>query len=243
MALYNSIIPCTAMFTLPLGAWFVLQGWSTLPDLVLVLCMSFGVGAPLLRSLSFLSTMPQVNFKIEALEQLMSAPPLQQTDRPFAGKNHSISFEDVRFGYQEEEVLHGVSLSAREGSLVALVGESGSGKSTLLHMLSGMDRASMGEIYFKGTNFTKYSEKQLAQFRRINCGYVFQQIYLINSMNLMDNVLVSGLLVGKNKKADSTKGKRTVYGSGTYRERVGKIPFTDFRWTNGKGRDCQGTDK
>ena len=131
MALYNSIIPCTAMFTLPLGAWFVLQGWSTLPDLVLVLCMSFGVGAPLLRSLSFLSTMPQVNFKIEALEQLMSAPPLQQTDRPFAGKNHSISFEDVRFGYQEEEVLHGVSLSAREGSLVALVGESGSGKSTL----------------------------------------------------------------------------------------------------------------
>ena len=52
--------------------------------------------------LSFLSTMPQVNFKIEALEQLMSAPPLQQTDRPFAGKNHSISFEDVRFGYQEE---------------------------------------------------------------------------------------------------------------------------------------------
>lgn len=114
MALYNSIISCTAMFTLPLGAWFVPQGWSTLPDLVLALCMSFGIGAPLLRPLSFLSTMPQVNFTIEALEQMMSAPPLKQAERPFTGKDHSSSFENVRFGYKEEEVLHGVSLSARE---------------------------------------------------------------------------------------------------------------------------------
>ncbi len=188
MALYNSIIPCTAMFTLPLGAWFVLQGWSTLPDLVLVLCMSFGVGAPLLRSLSFLSTMPQVNFKIEALEQLMSAPPLQQTERPFAGKNHSISFEDVRFGYQEEEVLHGVSLSAREGSLVALVGESGSGKSTLAKLLVHFYDVSGGAVKIGGQDVRDMSIESLND----QISYVSQEQFLFN-MSLLENIRLGKL--------------------------------------------------
>ncbi len=188
MALYNSIIPCTAMFTLPLGAWFVLQGWSTLPDLVLVLCMSFGIGAPLLRSLSFLSTMPQVNFKIEALEQLMSAPPLQQTNRPFAGKDHSISFEDVRFGYKEEEVLHGVSLSAREGSLVALVGESGSGKSTLAKLLVHFYDVSGGSVKIGGQDVRDMSIESLND----QISYVSQEQFLFN-MSLLENIRLGKL--------------------------------------------------
>ena len=73
MALYNSILPCVALFTLPIGAYLVLVGYSTLPDFALVLCMSFGVGAPLLRALGFMSTLPQINYKITALEQLMGA--------------------------------------------------------------------------------------------------------------------------------------------------------------------------
>ena len=110
MALYNSILPCVALFTLPIGAYLVLQGYSTLPDFALVLCMSFGVGAPLLRALGFMSTLPQINYKITALEQLMGAPALEQTEAGFSGEDHSVSFEDVRFAYQEDEVLHGVSL-------------------------------------------------------------------------------------------------------------------------------------
>ena len=188
MALYNSIIPCTAMFTLPLGAWFVLQGWSTLPDLVLVLCMSFGVGAPLLRSLSFLSTMPQVNFKIEALEQLMSAPPLKQTERPFTGKDHSISFEDVRFGYKEEEVLHGISLSAREGSLVALVGESGSGKSTLAKLLVHFYDVSGGAVKIGGQDVRDMSIESLND----QISYVSQEQFLFN-MSLLENIRLGKL--------------------------------------------------
>ena len=139
MALYNSILPCVALFTLPIGAYLVLVGYSTLPDFALVLCMSFGVGAPLLRALGFMSTLPQINYKITALEQLMGAPALEQTEAGFSGEDHSVSFEDVRFAYQEDEVLHGVSLTAPEGSLTALVGESGSGKSTLAKLLVHYD--------------------------------------------------------------------------------------------------------
>ncbi len=188
MALYNSIIPCTAMFTLPLGAWFVLQGWSTLPDLALALCMSFGIGAPLLRSLSFLSTMPQVNFKIEALEHLMSAPPLQQTNRPFAGKDHSIPFENVRFGYKEKEVLHGVSLSAREGSLVALVGESGSGKSTLAKLLVHFYDVSGGSVKIGGQDVRNMSIESLND----QISYVSQEQFLFN-MSLLENIRLGKL--------------------------------------------------
>lgn len=111
MALYSSVLPSVAMFTIPVGSFFVLRGFSTLSDLTLVLCMSFGIGAPLLRSLSFMSTLPQVNFKIQSLEDLLSAPPLLQTEEAFSGKDHSVSFDHVRFSYKEAEVLHGISLN------------------------------------------------------------------------------------------------------------------------------------
>lgn len=183
MALYNSILPCTALFTLPVGAWLVLKGFSTLPDLALVLCMSFGVGAPLLRSLSFMSTMPQLKYKIDALEHLMDAPALQQTDASFSGADYSISFEDVRFAYQEKEVLHGISFQAAPGSLTALVGESGSGKSTLAKLLVHYYDVTGGSIRIGGQRLTDMSVESLN--RQIS--YVSQEQFLFN-MSLLENI-------------------------------------------------------
>lgn len=197
MALYNSLIPCIALFTLPVGAWFVLQGWSSLPDLVLVLCMSFGIGAPLLRSLSFMSTLPQVNYKIGSLEKLMSAPPLQQTEKPFTGKDHAISFENVRFDYaasagtktdgagqrRDTEVLHGISLSVEEGSLTALVGESGSGKSTLAKLLVHFYDVTGGAVKIGGQDVRDMSLEALNR----EISYVSQEQFLFN-MSLLENI-------------------------------------------------------
>ena len=183
MALYNSILPCTALFTLPVGAWLVLKGFSTLPDLALVLCMSFGVGAPLLRSLSFMSTMPQLKYKIDALEHLMDAPALQQTDASFSGADYSISFEDVRFAYQEKEVLHGISFQAAPGSLTALVGESGSGKSTLAKLLVHYYDVTGGAIRIGGQKLTDMSVESLNQ----QISYVSQEQFLFN-ISLLENI-------------------------------------------------------
>ena len=183
MALYNSILPCTALFTLPVGAWLVLRGFSTLPDLALVLCMSFGVGAPLLRSLSFMSTMPQLKYKIDALEHLMDAPALQQTDASFSGADYSISFEDVRFAYQEKEVLHGISFQAAPGSLTALVGESGSGKSTLAKLLVHYYDVTGGAIRIGGQRLTDMSVESLNQ----QISYVSQEQFLFN-ISLLENI-------------------------------------------------------
>lgn len=183
MALYNSILPCTALFTLPVGAWLVLRGLSTLPDLALVLCMSFGVGAPLLRSLSFMSTMPQLKYKIDALDHLMDAPALQQTDASFSGADYSISFENVRFAYQKKEVLHGISFQAAPGSLTALVGESGSGKSTLAKLLVHYYDVTGGAIRIGGQRLTDMSVESLNQ----QISYVSQEQFLFN-ISLLENI-------------------------------------------------------
>lgn len=183
MALYNSILPCVALFTLPIGAYLVLQGYSTLPDFTLVLCMSFGIGAPLLRALGFMSTLPQVNYKITSLEQMMSAPALQQTNAPFTGKDYSIAFENIHFSYQKDEVLHGISLHIPEGSLTALVGESGSGKSTLAKLLVHYYDVTGGSIKIGGQDIREMSIESLNN----QISYVAQEQFLFN-MSLMENI-------------------------------------------------------
>ncbi|MDO4556842.1 MAG: ABC transporter ATP-binding protein, partial [Lachnospiraceae bacterium] len=183
MALYNSILPCTAMLLLPVGTYFVIAGFSTLPKLILVLCMGFGVGVPLLRSLSFGSTMPQIKYKIETLENMLSAPPLKETNDEFYGTNHNISFENVCFAYKDAEVLHNVSFSAKEGTLTALVGESGSGKSTLAKLLVHFYDLTSGSIKIGGQDISQMSVEALNQ----EISYVSQEQFLFN-MSLMENI-------------------------------------------------------
>lgn len=183
MALYSCILPCVALVTLPLGVYFVLMGWSTLPNLALVLCMSFGIGAPLVRALGFMSTIPQVNYKISALEDMLNFPPLEQTDEPFSGKDHSIDFENVCFAYNEAEVLHGLSVHIPEGSMTALVGESGSGKSTMAKLLVHFYDITSGTIKLGGQDIKKMSIEALNN----QISYVAQEQFLFN-MSLLENI-------------------------------------------------------
>lgn len=183
MALYNSILPCVSLFTLPIGAYLVLLGYSSLPDFALVLCMSFGVGAPLLRALGFMSTLPQIHYKITALEDLMGAPELRQADAPFSGKDHSVTFSGVRFAYKDTEVLHGIDLTVPEGSLTALVGESGSGKSTLAKLLIHYYDVNEGSVSVGGQDIRTMSLEALN-----DCiSYVAQEQFLFN-MSLLENI-------------------------------------------------------
>lgn len=188
MAIYTSILPMVALFLLPVGALLVMQGYSTLPNLILTLCMSFGIGAPLLRSMSFMSTIPQINFKIKSLEDALNAPALQQSDKAFTGKDHSVSFEDVRFSYKEDEVLHGVSLEVPQGSLTALVGESGSGKSTLAKLLIHFYDISGGAIKIGGQDIRDMSVEALNN----EISYVAQEQFLFN-VSLLENIRLGKL--------------------------------------------------
>lgn len=100
-----------------------------------------------------------------------------------------------------QHVLKNIDLELYQGDFTVIMGASGAGKSTLLYALSGMDTPSLGTITFGNTVISNLDQDGLAVFRREHCGFVFQQIYLIDGMSVMDNILAAGLLVSKNKKA------------------------------------------
>lgn len=110
-------------------------------------------------------------------------------------------------GGVQQHVLKNVGLELYRGDFTVIMGASGAGKSTLLYALSGMDTPTLGEIRFGSELISDYSQDKLAVFRREHCGFVFQQIYLIDGMSVMDNVLSAGLLVNKDKKAVVSRAK------------------------------------
>lgn len=100
-----------------------------------------------------------------------------------------------------QHVLKNIDLELYEGDFTVIMGASGAGKSTLLYALSGMDTPTLGTITFGDRVISDLNADELAVFRRRHCGFVFQQIYLIDGMSVMDNVLAAGLLVNKDRKA------------------------------------------
>lgn len=196
MAMYSSLLPCTIILTLPEGSWFVLRGWSTLADLILTLCLALSIGTPLLKSLSFLPTLPQLNYKIAALEQVLEAAPLAQTEDEFHGVDDSVRFAHVSFAYYKtvpgpdrqpqtvsEPVLHDISFTARAGEKTALVGESGSGKSTLAKLLVHYYDVADGAITIGGQDLREMSLAALNS----HISYVAQDQYLFNT-SLLENI-------------------------------------------------------
>ena len=188
MAIYNSILPCTLILTLPLGSWMVLKGYSSLQDLILVMCLSLSLGLPLLKAIGFLPSMPQINYKISALEQMLSAEPLRQTEDGFEGDGHTVEFQDVTFAYEKETVVDHVSLTIQEGQKTALVGESGSGKSTLARLLVHYYDAGEGTIRVGGQDICQMSLEALNN----QISYVAQEQYLFNT-TLLENIRIGRL--------------------------------------------------
>ena len=103
-------------------------------------------------------------------------------------------------GGVQQHVLRNVNLEIYEGEFTIIMGASGAGKSTLLYSLSGMDKPTLGSVSFDGTEITKMNTDELAIFRRSHCGFVFQQVYLVESMSVLDNIMAAGLLVYKDKR-------------------------------------------
>ncbi len=107
----------------------------------------------------------------------------------------------------QQHVIKNLDLEIMEGDFTIVMGASGSGKSTLLYALSGMDKPTMGSITFDGEEISGKSNDQLALFRRGNCGFVFQNVYLLENQTVLDNVLTGALIVAKNSPELVRKAK------------------------------------
>lgn len=101
-------------------------------------------------------------------------------------------YDPVKF-----KVLKEIDLSINHGEFVSIVGKSGCGKSTLLYLLSTMDTDYEGEIFIHDELITGKKDKELAQLRNESIGFVFQFHYLLSEYNVLKNVMLPGLKLGK----------------------------------------------
>ena len=123
-------------------------------------------------------------------------------------KNTILSAKDLCKSFAHNggqlHILSHVDIDLYEGDFTVVMGASGSGKSTLLYALSGMDRATAGEVVYQGSDLVKMKEKELAKLRFTDFGFIFQQMHLVSNLTLFENVAVSGYL-NKSKSANEVK--------------------------------------
>jgi ABC-type antimicrobial peptide transport system, ATPase component len=110
----------------------------------------------------------------------------------------------------QQHVLKNLDINIYEGDFTVIMGSSGAGKSTLLYALSGMDKPTLGSVQFLNQEIANQSDDKLAVFRRLNCGFIFQQMYLLDNMSILDNIMSSGLLVSNDRKAISARAKELL---------------------------------
>ncbi len=103
---------------------------------------------------------------------------------------------------QRFQVLKNISFDVKKGEFLSLVGKSGSGKSTLLYVLSTMDTDYSGELYIHNEYLTGQTQNQLAAFRNLHIGFVFQFHYLLPEFSVLDNVMLPALKLGKKSKEE-----------------------------------------
>ena len=102
--------------------------------------------------------------------------------------------------YGDLKVLKGIDIEIKKGEIVSIVGASGAGKSTLLHILGTLDEPDSGKLLIKDENITKFNNNQIARFRNLNIGFVFQFHNLLPEFSAMENICIPGYISKQNTK-------------------------------------------
>ena len=179
------LMPATMVSVLPIGGLLVKNGSLSAQDFVTVIILSVGVITPIITMMSYSDDFRTMGTIFGEVRAILDAP---EMIRPAEGKvpeRNDLELKDVRFAYQEKEVLHGVSMAIPEGSFVALVGPSGSGKSTIARLIASLWDVTSGSISLGGTDIRQIPQEAYAD----KIAFVSQDNYLFN-MSVRENIRI-----------------------------------------------------
>lgn len=171
------LTPCTALTVIPIGGFMVMKGSLSQPDYILTIILSFGLIQPLITVMSYSDDIGKMKTIIGEVTDIMVWRELERPDKDKkTPKDYSITLEDVCFGYEESQVLHGINMQMQEGTVNALVGPSGSGKSTIAKLIASLWDVNQGSIKIGGVDIRDLS---LEEYNK-KIAYVAQDNYLFN---------------------------------------------------------------
>ena len=176
-ALMMVVTPYTLLTVLPFGAHYVENGTLTISDFVMCIILSLGIVGPLITVGSYTDDLGKIGVIVDEVVGILEQPELKRPKKSAAvQKDNSITLTDVRFGYHEKEILHGVNMKLEAGTVNAIVGPSGSGKSTIAKLIASLWDVNSGSIKIGGADIKQMS---LTDFNR-KIAYVAQDNYLFN---------------------------------------------------------------
>ena len=176
-ALMMTITPYTLLTVLPFGAHYVENGTLSLSNFVLCIILSLGIVGPIITIGSYTDDLGKIDVIVKEVNDISQEPEL---NRPVQSKatpiDNSIILENVKFAYHENEVLHGINMEFKSGSVNAIVGPSGSGKSTIAKLIASFWDVNSGSIKIGGVDIKDLS---LEDYNK-KIAYVSQDNYLFN---------------------------------------------------------------
>ena len=189
-----SIFPATMIAVLPIGGLLFRAGTLDAGTFIQVILFSVGLIAPLITVMSYSDDLAKLSTIIGEVTSLLTLEDMKRPDTS-AGQPQSkdIQLKDVTFGYHEKEVLHGINLEIREGTVNALVGPSGSGKSTIARLVASLWDVSGGSITLGGVDIRKLTQEDYHRY----IAYVSQDNFLF------DTTVMENIRMGKQNATDA----------------------------------------
>ena len=178
------LMPATLLSLLPFGISFFMKGAVTAPDFLMLIILSLGLITPFVMATSYMDDITKMGTIVGEVTTILEKPELvRPAAMAEAPEGSDIALRDVHFAYKDAEVLHGVDLTIREGTVNALVGPSGSGKSTIAKLIASFWDVGSGSITFGGVDIRSIP---LDDYQK-KIAYVSQDNYLFD-MSVMENI-------------------------------------------------------
>ncbi len=195
------LMPATLLSLLPFGVSFFIKGSVTAPDLLMLIILSLGLITPFVTAASYMDDITKMGTIISEVTDILEKPELDRPDRmTLQPQGTDIRLQDVRFAYKENEVLHGIDLTIKAGTVNALVGPSGSGKSTIAKLIASFWDVDSGSITFGGVDIRNIS---LDDYQKM-IAYVSQDDYLFD-MSVMENIRLGDSQATDRQVTDAAK--------------------------------------